>query len=185
MSNECGAEAGKSPQTADTLGRFFPLEAMTNPPHCSPRVLAHLGDGVYELLVREWVLYRHPQATVKVVHAESSRLACATFQVTLLNVLSPDLSESEQALLKRCRNVPVSMGRKNQQALHRLSTSLEALVGYWYLEHPERLSLLKSALWRLAHLESSAYESLSASFRDKSAREATPLSSPKAKRIFF
>jgi 23S rRNA maturation mini-RNase III len=129
------------------------------------------------------VLYRHPQATVKVVHAESSRLACASFQVTLLKVLMPSLHEDEESLLKRCRNVPVATGRKHQQGLHRLSTSFEALVGHWYLESPQRLELLKSVLWQVAHLDGTAYEALYKSLNEtKLPHEAPP---PKPKRSFF
>ena len=129
-------------------------------------MLAHLGDGVYELLLREWVMWTFPNASVKVIHKESIRLACGAFQATLLQVLLPDLSEAEQEILRRGRNVGVANHRRNKQAISRLSTSFEALVGFWYLHDPQRLALLKQSLWQVANLSAEAYQQLSLSFQD-------------------
>jgi ribonuclease-3 family protein len=141
------------------------------------RVLAHLGDGVYELLLREWVMWTFPNASVKVIHEESIRLACAAFQATLLQVLLPDLSEAEQEILRRGRNVGVANHRRNKQAISRLSTSFEALVGFWYLHDPQQLALLKQNLWQVANLSAEAYQQLSTSFQNvEASAEAESLS---------
>jgi ribonuclease-3 family protein len=160
--------ASESVAYPELFGRALP-ELPLQAPHAfgdlHPRVLAHLGDGVYELLAREWVLLQHPKASVKVIHQESSRLACARFQVTLLNVMLPHLSPAEAELLRRARNVTVAVGRKHQQGLHRLSTSFEALLGLWYLQTPERFGLLKESVWQVANLSPEAFETLAASFQ--------------------
>ena len=151
------------------LGRSLPqtaVEAHLNLGDLPLRVLAHLGDGVYELLLREWVLLKFPNASVKVIHQESTRLACASFQATLLQVFSPQLTEAEQDLLRRGRNVGVANHRRNQQAVSRISTSFEALVGFWYLHEPHRLDMLKQSLWQVANLSTEAYQQLSMSFQN-------------------
>jgi ribonuclease-3 family protein len=148
------------------------------------RVLAHLGDGVYELLLREWVMWTFPNASVKVIHQESIRLACGAFQATLLQVLLPDLSEAEQEILRRGRNVGVANHRRNKQAISRISTSFEALVGFWYLHEPQRLTLLKQSLWQVANLSAEAYQQLTSSMQTQEAStEAEP--SPVVKKALF
>jgi hypothetical protein len=84
----------------------------------------------------------------------------------LLQVFSPQLTEAEQDLLRRGRNVGVANHRRNQQAISRISTSFEALVGFWYLHEPQRLALLKQSLWQVANLSTKAYQQLSMSFQN-------------------
>jgi ribonuclease III family protein len=163
------AQGGNTTEAPAFLGRSLPqhaVEASLGLHDLPLRVLAHLGDGVYELLLREWVMWTFPNASVKVIHEESIRLACGAFQATLLQVLLPDLSEAEQEILRRGRNVGVANHRRNKQAISRLSTSFEALVGFWYLHDPQRLALLKQSLWQVANLSAEAYQQLSLSFQD-------------------
>jgi ribonuclease-3 family protein len=108
----------------------------TDPVTLSPRALAFLGDAVYELKLRELALaLGHDR--VEDLHRFTTERACATFQVTLLDQLA--LTETEQELVRRARNAAVSVGRRNQQGLHRLATGFEALIGYWHLTQPDRL----------------------------------------------
>jgi ribonuclease III family protein len=117
----------------------------------NPRVLAHLGDGVYELLVREAVLFHLGDIQAHQVHKATVALARAECQVQLLEYLQPDLTEEERALMKRARNSGVSVSRRTQQKLHREATALEALVGHWYLNTPDTLYRLSN--WFMDYLE--------------------------------
>lgn len=107
-----------------------------------PRILAHLGDGVYELHIRELAV-KHALKTgthrVEDLHRFTTDLANATFQVKFLHALEPHLSEEEQEIVRRGRNVPVSSSRRSNQALYRQSAGFEALIGYLHLTHPARL----------------------------------------------
>ena len=65
--------------------------------------LAHLGDGVYELLVRTW-LCAHGKATGKGLHRATIELVCAPKQAELSEKILPLLTEEEHAVFKRGRN---------------------------------------------------------------------------------
>ena len=68
--------------------------------------LAHLGDGVYELLVRTW-LCAHGKATGKGLHRATIELVCAPKQAELSEKILPLLTEEEHAVFKRGRNANV------------------------------------------------------------------------------
>jgi ribonuclease-3 family protein len=118
-----------------------------------PRALAHLGDGVFELLVREWAMARLGLLQVEQLHNFSIGLARAETQVACLQWLLPQLTDTEAVLYKQARNMPVTQSRRKQQGLYRQSTGFEALVGWWYLHNPERLLLLET--WFLTIYETS------------------------------
>ena len=120
---------------------------------CHPRALAHLGDGVFELLVREWAMARLGLLQVEQLHNFSIGLARAETQVACLQWLLPQLTDREAVLYKQARNMPVTQSRRKQQGLYRQSTGFEALVGWWYLHNPERLLLLET--WFLTIYETS------------------------------
>jgi ribonuclease-3 family protein len=117
-----------------------------SPESLHPRALAHLGDGVYELHVREQAL-RLCSNKADDLHRFSTSRANATFQVQLLKLLEPHLTPQEQDIVRRGRNAAVSVGRRSNQALHRQATAFEALIGYLYLQSPARLT----AIWQ--HLD--------------------------------
>ena len=86
--------------------------------------LAHLGDGVYELLVRTW-LCTHGKATGKGLHRATIELVCAPKQAELSEKILPLLTEEEHAVFKR--------GRNASRAQYQQATALEALLGWLYL----------------------------------------------------
>ena len=61
--------------------------------------LAHMGDGVYELLVRTW-LCAHGKATGKGLHRATVALVCAPEQARRAQRILPALTEEEQELLR-------------------------------------------------------------------------------------
>ena len=101
------------------------------------RNYAHLGDAVWEIFVREYVIFKTSNA--KTLHKMTTDRVNAIFQKDLLNLLAPDLTEEEQELARRARNLPIPVGRKNIQADYRQSTAFETLIGYWYLHDKNRL----------------------------------------------
>ena len=105
--------------------------------------LAHLGDGVYELLVRTW-LCAHGKATGKGLHRATIELVCAPKQAELAERILPLLTEEEQAVFKRGRNAIVhSIPRHASRAQYQQATALEALFGWLYLNgQRERINQL-------------------------------------------
>ena len=63
----------------------------------------------------------------------------ATFQKNMLTFISENLTEDENELVRRARNLPIPVGRRHIQATYRQSTAFEVLIGYWYLHDKERL----------------------------------------------
>ncbi len=114
----------------------------------SPLSLAFLGDGVYELLVREY-LVNQGSRPVKKLHALAVEwVRCEAQSAALSETLWPLLSEEERAVVLRGRNAHVGHVPKNAQvADYHGATALEALFGYLYLKgETDRLRQLFSAV---------------------------------------
>ena len=95
--------------------------------------LAHLGDAVYELLVRTW-LCAHGKATGKGLHRATVALVCAPKQAELAQRILPLLTEEEQAVFRRGRNANVhSIPAHASRAQYQQATALEALLGWLHL----------------------------------------------------
>ena len=65
--------------------------------------LAHLGDGVYELMVRSWLVL-HGKATSKGLHRATVRYVAAPAQALLVQKILPVLTEEEADVFRRGRN---------------------------------------------------------------------------------
>lgn len=94
----------------------------------SPLNLAFVGDGVYDLMVRERLvcLANRPN---KELHQLAVQQVRAEAQAAALERLLPTLSEEEAAVYRRGRNAHTS---RSGGAYHK-ATGLEALFGYLYL----------------------------------------------------
>lgn len=95
--------------------------------------LAHMGDAVYETLVRTWLCV-HGKATGKELHRTTIALVCAQKQAELAQRVLPQLTEEELAIYKRGRNANVhAMPRSATPAQYHAATGLECLMGWLYL----------------------------------------------------
>lgn len=105
--------------------------------------LAHIGDAVYELMVRTW-LAQTGRATAKGLHKASVGYVSASAQAQAAEKIIAFLTEEEQAVLRRGRNTRVnSVPRSATHEEYHTSTALEALFGYLYLSGKrERLNEL-------------------------------------------
>ena len=96
--------------------------------------LAHVGDAVYEVLVRSWLCARG-KATGKGLHRATVELVCAPKQAELAEKILPVLTEEEQAVFKRGRNANVhTIPQHASRAQYAQATALEALFGWLYLQ---------------------------------------------------
>ena len=103
------------------------------PKGLSPLPLAFVGDGVYELLVREY-LAAQGNCPVKKLHARKVELVRCQAQAQALEKIWPQLTPEEQEVAQRGRNAHVGHVPKNAAlADYHGATALEALFGYLYL----------------------------------------------------
>ncbi len=105
--------------------------------------LAHMGDGVYELMVRTWLCCRGDK-TVKKLHKDTVELVNAAAQADFAEKVLPHLSEEELAYYRRGKNshthaAPKAVSPKQ----YAMATGLETLFGALYLlGQKDRLSEL-------------------------------------------
>ena len=95
--------------------------------------LAHMGDAVYETLVRTWLCV-HGKATGKELHRAAIALVCAPEQARRAQRILPLLTAEEETVFKRGRNAAVHAIPKNATtAQYHQATALECLLGWLYL----------------------------------------------------
>ncbi len=114
----------------------------------SPLTLAYLGDGVYELLVRETLVLRDNRPNGQ-LHREALHFVSATAQSNGLETVLPLLTETEEAIFKRGRNSD-AVGHRNSDVIqYKRATGLETLFGYLYLTgQTERLEELFQTIYQ-------------------------------------
>jgi len=105
--------------------------------------LAHIGDAVYEILVRTLLISRG-ETTGTHLHQDTTKLVNAGSQSEAANLLLPILSEEELSFYRRGRNADVRHIPKNAtHAQYSRATGLECLFGALYLlGHRERINEL-------------------------------------------
>ena len=109
--------------------------------------LAHVGDGVYELMVRSWLVL-HGKATNKGLHRATVRYVAAPAQAAAAERLLPLLSEEEADVFRRGRNTsPHSVPKAASRSDYQTATAVEALFGWLYLQgRTQRLNELFSVM---------------------------------------
>jgi ribonuclease-3 family protein len=114
-------------------------------PNTSTAALAYLGDAVFELRVREMLLAKNESgASTRVLNKQARAYVSAQAQAAMYHAIFPLLTEDEQAVMKRGRNLHNLSRAKNADTVaYRHATGLETLFGYLYLrgEH-ERINEL-------------------------------------------
>lgn len=95
--------------------------------------LAYLGDAIYEVLVREYLLEKG-LTKVDHLHKEAIRYTSAEGQAVAYQEIEPSLTEEEVLIYKRGRNAKTDRKAKNASvASYRHATGLESLFGQLYL----------------------------------------------------
>jgi len=105
--------------------------------------LAHVGDGVYELLVRSYLCVKGDH-TVKNLHKDAVAMVNASYQAKFVEKILPELTEEEQAYYRRGKNSHTHAAPKAASPReYAMATGLETLFGALYLYgRTERLSEL-------------------------------------------
>ena len=109
--------------------------------------LAHIGDGVYELMVRT-MLCTQGHAAVGELHRLTVSYVKAPAQAQAMEKILPLLTEEETALYKRGRNAHVhGVPQGASVGEYHAATGLEALFGWLYLQgRRERIEELFTAI---------------------------------------
>jgi len=109
--------------------------------------LAHLGDAVFEVMVRSWVCV-HGTAKIKDLHKQTVRYVTAPAQAELTQKILPVLTEEEADVFRRGRNAaPHSIPKAASRGQYQTATALEALFGWLWLQgRTDRLNELFTAM---------------------------------------
>ena len=95
--------------------------------------LAHMGDCVYEILVRAH-LCAQGRKTVQQLHQQTIQMVKATYQARFVDKMLPILTEEELAYYRRGKNAhPHGVPKSATPAEYAKATGLEALFGYLFL----------------------------------------------------
>ncbi len=95
--------------------------------------LAHIGDGVYELLVRAYLCEKGDQTVLK-LHKDTISLVKAPTQAKFADKLKPLLTEEEYGFYRRGKNAHTHAApRSATPQEYAKATGLEALFGALYL----------------------------------------------------
>ncbi len=105
--------------------------------------LAHMGDAVYELLVRR-ELCRRGKLTATSLHRETVGFVSAHAQARAAERLLPHLAAQEQEVYRRGRNAHSHAApRGATEGEYHAATALETLFGWLYLrEEKDRIEEL-------------------------------------------
>ena len=103
-------------------------------------VLAYLGDAVYELHIREFLINKGI-AKVKDLQQASLDYVSAKSQRKILELLENDnyLTQDEIDIVNRGRNASSHSSKTTDIITYKKATGLECLIGYLYLNNKERL----------------------------------------------
>lgn len=109
----------------------------------SPLALAFVGDGVYSLLIREFLVTdkRHP---INKLHLMAVQYVSAKGQFLALELIKDILTEEEITIVKRGKNTSkASVAKHASVEEYRASTGFECLLGYLKLTgQEERINYL-------------------------------------------
>ena len=115
--------------------------------HALPALtLAYIGDAVYELAVRDFLLSGGRVKNCD-LHKTCTSYVSAPAQSELADRLLGTLDDDEARAYGRGRNAKLSVGKKSNPAVHCRATGFEAVLGFLYLTgRTDRLESLLSQI---------------------------------------
>ena len=99
----------------------------------SPLTWAYIGDAVYELYIRNYLVNITNLKPHK-LHIETTKYVKAKAQADILKQIEYQLTEEEKDIVRRGRNTQTHSAPKNANPKdYMYATAFEALIGYLYL----------------------------------------------------
>ena len=120
-----------------------------SPAQLSPLVLAYIGDSIFDLVIKTYLLDTKGNMQVNKLNRFASNIVNAQSQSEMIGIIEPLLSPAEEAVYKRGRNAKSYTSAKNASISdYRRATGFEALMGYLYLEgeYERMIHLIKAGL---------------------------------------
>ena len=110
----------------------------------NPLQLALIGDGVFEVFIRNHILTKNTSLSANKIHVKAIGYVKAKSQSSIMHEIEELLNEEEEAVYKRGRNAKSPTVPKNADVRdYRMATGFEALIGYLYLiGNKERLEFI-------------------------------------------
>ncbi len=116
---------------------MFDYSYLGDPRMLPSSVLAYIGDAVFELYTRLYVI-NNADGQIKSLHHRTIKMVNAKSQANYARDLLDKLSENELQIFKRGRNThSKSMAKNADPADYQVATGFETLIGYLYLNKEE------------------------------------------------
>ncbi len=133
------------------MGALDPVLGTGDLQKLSALALAHVGDGVYSLMVRTF-LCQSGTGTSRGLHTQAALAVSAPEQAKAAARIALLLTEEEAAVYRRGRNAKVnSVPARSAEAEYHAATGLEALFGWlWLRGERDRLEELFKAIMEAA-----------------------------------
>ena len=110
-----------------------------DPRQISPLSLAYIGDAVYELYIRSYIM-KDCNMPVSKLHKAATRFVSATSQATIVKKISQNFTDEEMSVYKRGRNTNSHPPKNADMVDYKSATGIEALIGYLYItEQSDRI----------------------------------------------
>lgn len=110
----------------------------------SPLVLAYIGDAVFELYIRTYLVCKG-NSPVHALHKQATHYVKAKAQSDIIHVLIDFLTDEEKNIVRRGRNAKSNTIPKNADVTeYKYATGFESLLGYLYLkkQYPRLMQVL-------------------------------------------
>lgn len=113
--------------------------------------LAYIGDAIYEVYIRKFLI---DQGISKVNSLQKSAInyVSAKNQAKFVTILINDnfFNDIELEIIKRARNHKSRIPKNTDIITYKYATSLEAVIGYLYLENKiDRINLIMEKIFNL------------------------------------
>ncbi|WP_458124247.1 Mini-ribonuclease 3 [Paenibacillus sp. Z3-2] len=119
-------------QEQGTEGGWFPYPPSRPARLIPPIALAYIGDAVYEVAVRQYLLSK-ANMRPNHLHRSATGLVSAKAQSRILSSIEAELTEEERDIVRQGRNAKSGSIPKNADVLeYRHATAFECLIGYLY-----------------------------------------------------
>ena len=114
----------------------FTEKNFSSPEQMQALALAYIGDSIYDIMSREYVMKNH-LGKINNLHRTVSTLVSARAQASFMKDILENniLTDIEESIYIRGKNQKNNSKAKNASIMeYKLATGLEAVFGYLYLE---------------------------------------------------
>ena len=114
----------------------FTEKNFSSPEQMQALALAYIGDSIYDIMSREYVMKNH-LGKINDLHRTVSTLVSARAQASFMKDILENniLTDIEESIYNRGKNQKNNSKAKNASIMeYKLATGLEAVFGYLYLE---------------------------------------------------